>query len=70
MIILNKSDIRETIERIDARKSRDRGKVVVMNFRGGYPTPHLVTKHFFLDTKSTPTKVYFFSTKERLINGK
>ena len=70
LIIFIRSDIRETIERIDARKSRDRGKVVVMNFRGGYPTPHLVTKHFFLDTKSTPTKVYFFSTKERLINGK
>ena len=57
LIILIRSDIRETIERIYARKSRNRGKVGVMGGGGGNPPPHLVTKHFFFGTKSTPTKV-------------
>ena len=52
-----RSGIRGTIERIDARKSRNRGKVGVMGGGGGNPPPHLVTKHFFFGTKSTPTKV-------------
>ena len=70
LIIFIRSDIRETKERIDARKSRNRGKVGVMGGGGGNPPPHLVTKHFFLVLK-VPLKRYkiFLPTKKRLING-